>query len=124
MAIIAFIYLPISIASSIFGMNVQELNGEGVGIIWFIVAIFATFGTLVLCLLFFVLVRSQREAVKDAWGDWLHPSSYPYQSARPWVLRFWFIGMNRDRIHFWGTRMLETFAELKERSFSWIGLKS
>ena len=115
MAIIALIYLPVSIASSIFGMNVQELNGQGVGIIWFVVAIFAAFGALLLCLLFFVLGTSQREAVKEDWRDWLHPDNSPHWKSRPWVLRLWFIGMTLDRVKAWPHGIAQTIVDFRDR---------
>ena len=120
-AIIAIIYLPISIASSIFGMNVQELNGQGVGIIWFVVTIFTAFGVLLLSWLFFAIMTSQRNAVKDRWNERLRDELWS-REPRTWAPRFWFIGMTRQRVTFWPHRIYEALTALKNRTLVSIGL--
>ncbi|KAF2138973.1 uncharacterized protein K452DRAFT_78876 [Aplosporella prunicola CBS 121167] len=48
LTVLAFIFLPISLASSIFGMNIQEINGTGKNIWWFVVISFALIGLVML----------------------------------------------------------------------------
>lgn len=52
--LLAFIFIPLSLGTSIFGMNVQEINGSGHGIWVFVVT---TTGLLVIAVILFFLSK-------------------------------------------------------------------
>jgi hypothetical protein len=85
---LAFIFLPISLASSVYGMNVQQINGTGHSIGAFLVTAFAMFASAVVLWACIAGVQSRRVRLKKDlksdsttvilwhWYDWLITLSF------------------------------------------------
>ena len=113
--IIAIVYLPVSVASSIFGMNVQEINGQGVGIVWFVVTIFVTLAALLLCWLLFAYIATQRRKIKHLDSATIRKMDYMWE-GRPWKHRLFFVGWSRHRVRGWLERIRESQLTYKLRN--------
>jgi len=76
LTLLAFVYVPLSFVTGIFGMNIQQVNGSGLSIwVCFVVGAVAVFVTLLL----FWLVK--------LYGDWNQNSDSPSRRMLNWVRR-------------------------------------
>ena len=102
---LAFVFIPISLAGTVFGMNVQQINQTGPDISAFAVtAVFMIVGTLLLWAFFGVLASHRRPIA----------SKSKEKSVGPWERRtlkerLLFIGITRERVYRWPERLLYLF---------------
>ena len=100
--VLAFFYIPLNLATSVFGMNIQQLNGSGTSIGGFL-------GTAVMLLFLTGLSSSILEAVQDVrvWLRWLRNNrgSIPYDDDFSIFVRLYLIWwLCRNGLFVWTIR--------------------
>ena len=94
---LAFVFVPISLAGTIFGMNVQQINESGPDITVFVITSIAMAAFTVLI---WALSHSFTSTRRIAAQRYLESEIKPKQS-RTWTERALFVGINRQRRERW-----------------------
>ena len=95
--LLAFVFLPISLAGTIFGMNVQQINESGHDIKVFIAtSLVLSVSTVILLAMTHTFVSVRRAAAQE-----LLESRKSRYERRTWKERITFVGLSRDRLKFW-----------------------
>ena len=95
--LLAFVFLPISLAGTIFGMNVQQINESGHDIKVFITtSLVLSVSTMILWAMAYAFMSIRRAATQE----FLESNKDPF-NRRTWKERIAFVGLSQDRLKFW-----------------------